>query len=197
MVAVRRSLIVLGAAFLAALSVVGQRHGNARPETPFVPQEPCLLSEAPSRTDSIVAAVFEYGLRFGQSRADLRASLGEPAGITSRARLNPYSTLTDSLFTWTYDGLTFGFYLVAADGREFLVDVQLTRRTKKLEYGIGVDSTTRSDIIQLLQQPQRQGQAEDTTILAYLTPCIGPDEYIEFYFVTDTLRKIHWDLFFE
>ena len=72
-----------------------------------------------------VEAFFRFGpVALGATRAELRASLGEPDSVTARALANRHDpSLTDSVLTLHYPGLRAAFYLAGYDGKELVAEV--------------------------------------------------------------------------
>ena len=52
--------------------------------------------------------------------------------------------------------------------------------------------TTQARIVQLLGEPKNRQAFGDTTVVGFAVPTSETGEVIQFYFLTDTLRKIRW-----
>ncbi len=145
--------------------------------------------------DSLLQTVYDYGLAFGETRAQITAKLGLPQSAFPRTTQNTYTAATDSIFDVRYPGLRFWIIRLGADGREFLGGVQVTDSTPVLPGGIRCHLTTRQTVRELLGDPSHSTYAGDTLVAYYARLSIGPDEYVQFRFLLDTLRLVHWDLY--
>ena len=153
-------------------------------------QQDCPLSAR----DSVTLRLYRFATGFGDSRLELRKTLGLPSAIEVVARRNQYTGMTDSLVTWDYSGLKFVLHWQARDSTEFLSSAELRNATKHVGYGIEIGSTTRRELTSLLEKPDYLWFLGDTVIYSYRCPlpCIGPDATTDFWLVSDTLRLIRW-----
>ena len=55
--------------------------------------------------------------------------------------------------------------------------------------------TNGADLRALLGTPTATHQANDTLLIEYASPFIGPDESVLFHLLADTLRQVSWGLF--
>jgi hypothetical protein len=75
-----------------------------------------------------VEAFFRYGpVAYGGDRAELQRTLGSPDSVTAASVANRHdASVTDSVFTLHYPGITIGIYRASYDGRELLESVAIT-----------------------------------------------------------------------
>ena len=154
-----------------------------------------MTYETPRARDSLLQALFDYGLAFGETRAALMAGLGAPASAHTSTTEDPYTATTDTLFELRYPGLRFRLLFVSGDGREFLTNVELVGTDRELPAGIRCQVTTRATLARLLGKPDHAHVLGDTVVISYPRPTIGAEEYTQFYVVRDTVRQVRWALY--
>jgi len=152
-------------------------------------------SANPATEDSLVLALFDYGLAFGETRAAIAGALGAPTHTASRTTENPYTPTTDSLFDLAYPGLRFWLMRLGADGRELLGNVELTAAERVLPGGVRCGSTSRETLTRLLGEPRRVDVLGDTLVMSYPRPIADAEEFVQLYVVRDTVRMVRWALY--
>ena len=126
-------------AFLSVLAMIGY-DWHRQSQDPMPQGQDCLLS----RRDSVLAAIYNYGVGFGNNRVELRDTLGAPLTTSVSTTVNN-PPFVDSVIVSNYGGMAFTTYW-RADGREFLTDVEMTSRNWHPGYGIRVGSTTKAEL---------------------------------------------------
>ncbi|MGI9037530.1 MAG: hypothetical protein ACR2GQ_01595 [Gemmatimonadota bacterium] len=187
---IRESLLVgmLGTLGLVLASCSGNRAPEPSGETPA--REPDAAAE---RARTTVQAVYDFGMSFGTTRAELREGLGRPEDIEVELAENRHdASSTDSLFVVRYPGLRFSLNRPGPVGHDLLTEVVLTDRGQEVPGGIRPGSTTRADVEDALGPADSTLPLADTLVLVHATPNPGAEEYVQFYVVAGVVERIRW-----
>lgn len=164
----------------------------------------CSDGQRPDRTErpdvggadpgaSPVERIYDYGLSFGESIAEIEETLGAPTSADTSVEPNRHvRNAADSLFVLRYDRLTFELNRPGPVDRELLTSVALTDADRELPGGVRIGTTTRYDLTSDLGAPESTRSRRDTTILSYTPPSRAADRSVEFHLVDDTLRRVRW-----
>lgn len=189
----RRMLLV---GLLGALGTVvsGCSGGRANASGGAATRVTSPLEEAPDDGASIaIQAVYDFGMTFGTTRAELRERLGRPDEVESELAPNRHdASATDSLFVLHYPGLRFSLNRPGPVGRDLLTEVVLTDRDRELPGGIRPRTTTRSVVEDILGAPTTTIPLADTLVLVHATPNPGAEEYVQFYVLDGIVERIRW-----
>lgn len=140
-----------------------------------------------------VGELFQSGLRFGTTRAEIREALGAPREVDVRTAPNRHvRDATDSLITLRYDGLSFGLNRPGPVERDLLTEVDLTDAGVPLPGALRLGGTSVLEAATLLGPPDATRTAGDTTVNEYAVPGEGAEDRVELHFVGDTLRRVRW-----
>lgn len=142
---------------------------------------------------SPVERVYDHGLSFGESLAEIERTLGAPASVDTSLESNRHvRDATDSLFVLRYDGLTFALNRPGPVDGELLTSVGMTAADRELPGGVRIGTTTRVALSAGLGAPNSTRSRGDTTILTYMPPGRAADRFVEFHLAGDTLRRVRW-----
>jgi hypothetical protein len=146
--------------------------------------------------DTLLTAVHAYGRSFGESRAVLQQTLGAPLRVSTKGVPSEHvrGGVDTAIGVW-YQGMVFSMWRSGTNGKEVLESLMLVGSSVGLPGGITVGRTPVSEVTRLLGAPHDSRAAQDTLVLAYLAPGIGPDEFVEFHTVGGVLRKVFWRFF--
>lgn len=141
----------------------------------------------PPARDSVLKALEDYGLWFGDDRATVISRLGAPDRIEATASQTP----GDSIFALRYAAASFELSR-GADHIEMLHEIRAWGPLPDLSKVVSLGATTRSDLLAKLGLSDYRSQTlADSSILSYALP-ERPTDLIEFYIVRDTLRLLRW-----
>lgn len=146
----------------------------------------------PTGGRELVQRVYDFGLRFGETRTAIRSSLGEPLRVdTALAENRHVPAATDTLYTLVYDGLRFELNRPGPMDRDLLVSVTLSSAARELPGDLGVGSA-RNAVTGRLGPPDETRQAEEGTVLAYRAPATEVDQFVEFVVTGDAVSAVRW-----
>jgi hypothetical protein len=149
--------------------------------------QPTPYDGAGGRFDSLHA----WGMRWGTTRAEITARLGPPTRRSAAAEKNRHTDVMDTVYVLEYGGLRFQVRWTASSG-DLLTAVTLSNDPGNLPGGVRVGSTTRQGVALILAVEPERSAVGDSALDAYLLPSRESPEYVQFYFVRDTLRRIAW-----
>jgi hypothetical protein len=87
----------------------------------------------PTKFTSQINALLKTTIeKLGNSRSSVTAAIGKPLSISSEFVANPKAPLQDDrIHTLTYDGITIWIYQAAANNKETLLSVRMTKNRKE------------------------------------------------------------------
>lgn len=164
----------------------------------------CADGERPDRTEGddvagadtvalLVQRLYDYGLSFGESLAEIEEALGAPFSADTSLEQNRHvRDATDSLFVLRYAGLTFELNRPGPVDGDLLTSVGMTSADRELPGGVRIGTTTREALRSGLGAPEDTRSRGDTTILSYVPSGQAAERFVEFHVVGDTLRRVRW-----
>lgn len=186
---------------LVGILVAACAESNSRPEHPDRPAGDLDTGldtviedgESDDRATSPVERIYDYGLRFGESRSEIEEALGAPLSADTSLEQNRHvRDATDSLFVLRYAGLTFELNRPGPVTGELLTSVGMTSADRELPGGVRIGTTTRNHLTSRLGTPESTRPRGDTTILSYTPPGRAAERFVEFHVAGDTLRRVRW-----
>jgi hypothetical protein len=192
---------------LAALGVLACGGPAPRPGTPELPTSVATKLDSARWSDGSKVvppaayigsgdpfdSLHAWGMRWGSTRAEIVARLGPPQRRSAAAEKNRHADVMDTVHVLEYGGLMFEVRWSGSNDQDHLTAVNLTEDPGALPGGIRVGSTTRQGVAHILALRPERAIAGDSALDSYLLPSSESPEYVHFYFVRDTLRRIVWN----
>ena len=128
----------------------------------------------------------------GDSPAQLRRSLGNPASIEYELVPNRHVEAQDTLTIVTYPGRRFQFLKSGANGRQFLIQAELNDGDVPLAGDLRVGRSDAAAVRAAVGAEESMRLAGDTLILSYRRPESEVEDHLEFGFLAGRLTLLRW-----
>jgi len=200
----RPTILVCSIVLAACTRGSGQRNAgadSAASVAPDVEMGDTASSNQPvvreGASDSAVALIEGYIERFGHTRTEVHAVLGQPDSASTRATQNIHdSTVTDTVVTLYYPKLTVGLFVFPYGNGGFVTSLEVTGARPDIPFGLGVGAPC-AKVRTVLGAPTQEDSLGHRVRLSYGGPgsdprdIRGPDE-IRFECEAGAVSRIQW-----
>lgn len=136
--------------------------------------------------------LWQLGTGQGSTRAQLRRSLGNPVSAEYGLVPNRHVEAQDTLTIVTYPGRRFTLLKSGANGRQFLLQAELTDGDVPLAGDLRVGRSDADAVRAAVGTEESMRLAGDTLILSYLRPDSEVEDHLEFGFLAGRLMLLRW-----
>ena len=142
--------------------------------------------------DSVFAAIWAVGLRFGVTENEARCILGEPDSVKASPLVSMHDDVQkDSIVRLYYPKVMVALYRITRSHEDLLAHVVLTDVAQGVPFGIGA-GTNRARLVAILGPPAADFSDDaGFETLEYLGPNEEPNA-IRFVLSNDQLQRIEW-----